>query len=105
MPKAERVGAWILLVGVALATQGCWEEGSGGLALLGDGGCRLASGSEGTPTTISVASPDECQAQCLAGETSCVAVEYNANNSMCEIHREPITRFEKIEGVSCYVMR
>jgi PAN domain len=106
MPKAGRSAVWIMMVGVALVTQGCWEEEPGGLALLGDGGCRMANGSEGTPTTIGVQSSDECQAKCLTdGAAPCVAVEYNANSSSCEVHREPITKFEKIEGVACYVMK
>jgi hypothetical protein len=106
MLKAGRIGGLIVVAGVALMTQACWEEEQpGGLALLGDGGCRMANGSEGKPTTIGAESPDACQAKCFAGETPCVAVEYNANNSNCEVHREPITNFEKVEGVACYVMR
>ena len=65
----------------------------------------LANGSEGKPTTIAAESPDACQAQCLTGGNPCVAVEYNANSRRCEVHREPITKFEKVEGVACYVMR
>ena len=106
MLKAGRIGVWIVVAGVALVTQACWEEEQpGGLALLGDGGCRMANGSEGKPTTIAAESPDACQAQCLTGGNPCVAVEYNANNRRCEVHREPITKFEKVEGVACYVMR
>lgn len=105
MAKAGKIGAWITVVGIALVAQGCWEEQPAGLTFLGDGGCRMADGGEGEPTTIAVASSDECQAQCFGGETPCAAVEYNANNSHCEIHSQPITRFEKVEGVACYVMK
>ena len=112
LPKVGRIGVWIVVAGVALVTQASWEEEQpGGLALLGDGGCRMANGSEGKPTTIDAESPDECQAQCFTGGTlftdgtPCVAVEYNANNRRCEVHREPITNFKKVEGVACYAMR
>jgi hypothetical protein len=105
MPKAGKIGLWIMMVGIALVAQGCWDEQPAGLALLGNGGCRMADGSEGRPTTIGAESPDECQAQCFTGETACVAVEYNANDSRCEVHHEPITKFEKVEGVACYVMK
>lgn len=106
MPKAGKIGLWIMVVGMALVAQGCWEEEQPGrLVLLGDGACRMADGSEGRPTTIGAESPDACQAECFANGTPCVAVEYNANNSRCEVHRKPITKFEKVEGVACYVMK
>jgi len=76
MRKAGKIGVWIAVTGIALVVQGCWDEQPQQLALLGDG-----------------------------GETPCVAVEYNANNSRCEVHREPIAKFEKVDGVACYVMR
>jgi hypothetical protein len=105
MRKASKIGVWIAVTGIALVVQGCWDEQPQQLALLGDGGCRMANGSEGKPATMGAKSADECQAQCFTGETPCVAVEYNANNSRCEVHREPIAKFEKVDGVACYVMR
>jgi PAN domain len=105
MPKARRVGLWLAIVGFALAAQGCWDDGQESLTLLGEGGCRAADGGEGGPSTIQVASTEECEAQCFTEETPCAAVEYNSNNGACEIHREPIARFEQVDGVACYAMR
>jgi PAN domain len=105
MLKAGKIGIWVTVAGIALMLQGCWDEQPQQLALLGDGGCRMANGAEGKPTLSGAKSPDECQAQCFTGETPCVAVEYNANNNRCEVHHDEITKFEKVAGVTCYVVR
>ena len=90
---------------LALAAQGCRDDGQDRLTLLGEGGCRAADGGDGTPSTVQMASAQDCEALCFAEETPCAAVEYNANNGICEIHREPIAKFEHVEGVACYAMR
>ena len=105
MAKSMRVGLWLGIGCLALAVQGCWDDGQESLTLLGEGGCRAADGGRGDPQTVQAASAEECEALCFAGETSCAAVEYNANNGACEIHREPIAKFEHVEGVTCYAMR
>jgi hypothetical protein len=105
MLKARRIGRWLAIVGVVLATQGCWDDGQERLTLLGEGGCRTADGGHGDSSTVGVASAEDCEAQCFNGEASCTAVEYNSNNGACEIHREPIAKFEHVEGVACYAMR
>jgi hypothetical protein len=105
MPKAKQMVAWLAVLGIALAVQGCWEDEENRLTLLGDGGCRTADGGEGQPTHISGASLDACKARCFDADAPCIAVEYNANNNNCEIHSGPITTYEKIEGVECYVSR
>jgi len=105
MLEAGRIGLVCAIVGVALAAQGCWDDGQEKLTLLGEGGCRAADGGHGDPRTVPVASAEDCEAQCFAEATPCVAVEYSSNNGACEIHREQITRFEHVEGVVCYAMR
>jgi PAN domain len=105
MLKTGRIGLWCAIVGFALAAQGCRDDAQDRLTLLGEGGCRTADGGEGTPSPIQVASAEACEAQCFAGQAACAAVEYNANNGICEVHREPIARFEHVEGVACYAMR
>jgi hypothetical protein len=102
MLKSRPIGVWLAILGVALTVQGCWDE-QDQLELLGDGGCRTADGGEGGPTHFSEMSLDECKAQCFDGDAPCAAVEFNANNSKCEVHFEPITKFEAVEGVACYV--
>ena len=104
MLKSGRIGLWCAIVGVALTAQGCRDDGQDRLT-LGEGGCRTAAGGEGTPSPIQMASAQACEAQCFAEETPCAAVEYNANNGICEVHREPIAKFEHVEGVACYAMR
>lgn len=104
MPKARRIGLCFAIVGFALAAQGCWNDEQD-LTLLGDGGCRTADGGEGRPAYLTAVSAEACEAQCSAGDEQCTAVEYNAGNGSCEIHHEPITKFERIEGVTCYAMR
>jgi hypothetical protein len=105
MLKVKKIGLWVALLGIALTTQGCWEDDEDQLTLLGDGGCRTADGGTGEPAYLSGMSLEECKAQCFNGKESCTAVEYNANNSMCEIHSDPITTYEKVESVACYVTR
>jgi len=104
MLKVREAGVWLAMVGVALAVQGCWENEQDQLTLLGNGGCRTADGSVGNPKTTTGISLDTCRALCDDGDVSCVAVEYSANTETCEIHSEPITKFERIEGVVCYVV-
>ena len=50
MLKSGRIGLWCAIVGVALAAQGCRDDGQDRLTLLGEGGCRTADGGEGTPS-------------------------------------------------------
>ena len=88
MPKSMRVGLWLGIGCLALAVQGCWDDGQESLTLLGEGGCRSADGGYGDPQTVKVASAEECEALCFAGETACAGVEYNGNNGACEVHRE-----------------
>jgi hypothetical protein len=101
MLKARQTAVWFAIVGVAVMMQGCWEEDQ--LTLLGDGGCRTADGGEGEPIYLSGMSLDECKAQCFDGNGPCAAVEFNATSGNCEVHSAPITKFEAVEGVACYV--
>lgn len=105
MPRAKQMAAWLAVVGVALAVQGCGEDEQDRLTLLGKGGCRTADGGEGQHGTLSGVSLDACKALCFGENGPCTAVEYNTNNSNCEIHSEPITTFKEVEGVECYVSR
>jgi hypothetical protein len=105
MLKLRPAGVWLAIVSIALATQGCWEDEQDQLTLLGDGGCRIADGGTGDPTYSPEMSLEECKAQCLAANGQCTAVEFNANNGMCEVHSEPIAKFERVDGVACYVMK
>jgi hypothetical protein len=102
MPKARPFAGWLVIAGVALSVQGCWESEQKDLTLLGEGGCRIADGGEGRPIYIKGVSLDECEAKCFDGDGKCTAVEYNTNNSQCEIHSQPITKYEKVGGVFCY---
>jgi hypothetical protein len=105
MPKAGRMGLCLAIVGLALATQGCWDDGDEHLTLLGEGGCRTADGGHGDSSTIETTTVEDCQTGCFAGDAPCAAIEYNANNGMCEVHRQPIASFEHVAGVACYAMR
>jgi hypothetical protein len=105
MPNAGRMVLWFAIVVFALAAQGCWDDGDEHLTLLGEGGCRTADGGEGDPSTVEATSVEDCQTECFAGVTRCAAVEYNANDGMCEVHHKPIASFEHVEGVTCYAMR
>ena len=100
MPKSRYVARWLVMSGVALMLQGCWDDEQ--LTLLGEGGCRITDGSEGEPIYVSGLSLDQCQAKCFNGTPNCTAVEYNTNNGQCEVHSDPITKFEVVEGVFCY---
>lgn len=99
---AGRVGVWFAIIGIALMMQGCRDENQ--LKLLGEGGCRTADGGEGEPTYLSGMSLEECKTQCVGENGPCAAVEFNANNGNCEVHLQPITKFEAVEGVACYVV-
>jgi hypothetical protein len=105
MLKVKQVGVWFAIVGIALAVQGCWEKDEDGLTLLGEGGCRTSDGGDGQHTSFPGMSEDGCKAQCLAETEPCTAVEFNSNNGSCEIHSQPVTKFEAVQGVSCYVVK
>ena len=103
--KARHLVLGWALAGIALVAAGCGEGDQGdGLTLLGEGGCRTADGGEGDPTSVTVASWEECAAQCSNGSGTCKALEYNSNSGLCEVHSEPITQFEPVAGVMCYVV-
>ena len=102
MPKAGQIGASFVLVGVVLMAQGCGDDDR--LILLGEGGCRTADNGPGAHETFKL-SFDECKARCLDQGERCTAIEYSADARTCEVHSEPITKFEKAEGVACYVTR
>ena len=101
MPKAREIRGWAIIAGAVLMAQGCWEDER--VTLLGEGGCRIADGSQGTPTYVSGLSSDQCQAECFNENGNCTAVEYNTNNGQCEIHSEAIIKYEAVEGVFCYL--
>ena len=105
MLELRQAVAWFAIVGIGLAVQGCWENGQDQLTLLGDGGCRTADGKEGQHTFVKEASLDACKARCFGANGPCTAIEFNTNNSHCEVHSEPITSFEKVEGVTCHVVK
>jgi PAN domain len=105
MLKAGQVGVRLAVLGIALMVQGCWENDEDQLTLLGNGGCRAADGSHGAFVTVSQESQDACKAQCFTATEPCTAVEFNSTNGHCELHSQPITKFEKVEGVACYVAR
>ncbi len=104
MLKARQMGVSLAIIGLSLLVQNCGEDDRDGLTLLGNGGCRTADGGEGNPTFFEV-SLDACKTKCFEDDGKCTAVEYNANNSNCEIHSEPITKFEEVDNVECYVVR
>jgi len=105
MIEVRQAGVWFAIVGIALAVQGCWENEEDQLTLLGTGGCRTADGGAGNPASYPGLSYDECKAKCFDGSSPCVAIEFNANNGLCEVHAEPITKFEGVQGVTCHVVR
>ena len=105
MTKAFRAVFWITVVGIALAAQGCWDDQPDGFTLIGEGGCRTADGGDGKPEYVSGVTMETCAAQCRAAKEQCVAFEYNAKNSNCEIHHQPITKVAEAAGVSCYVVK
>jgi hypothetical protein len=104
MSQVVRAVTWLAIVGIALMTQGCWEQ-EGEFTLLGEGGCRTGDGGDGGPKYLTGVTVEQCEARCLAEQATCVAYEYNANTDSCEIHHQPITTFAGVEGVSCYVVR
>ena len=104
MPGARYVGFWFAIVGTALMLQGCWEE-EDRFTLLGSGGCRTEDGRHGDQTTLAKVTFDECQAKCFNGNGPCTAIEYTSTGGACEIHSEPITKFEEAEGVACYITK
>ena len=105
MLKLRRITAGLAIVTGALLMQGCWDDGPGRLTLLGEGGCRTEDGGDGAPTYFSRMTLDECKAKCFAGDKPCTAIEFNANKGSCEVHSQPITKFEAVEGVECFVAK
>jgi PAN domain len=103
--NVRQVGVGLVIVGIALTAQGCWEKDEDQLTLLGDGGCRTDDGDDGSATYISGMSLERCRQNCFKKEEPCTAIEFNSNNSMCEVHSETITRVEPVEGVACYVLK
>jgi hypothetical protein len=101
MPEVGQIGAWFALIGLVLMAQGCGDDDR--LTLLGEGGCRTADNGHGTHETFSL-SFDECRQRCLGEGEQCTAIEYSSNTRACEVHSEPITKFEKAEGVRCYIV-
>jgi hypothetical protein len=105
MLKLRQAGVWLAIAGIALALQGCWENEEPQLTLLGNGGCRTADGTEEKYNVMTEVSLDACKERCFGENGSCTAVEFNTANSHCEVHSAPITRFERVEGVTCHVLR
>jgi hypothetical protein len=105
MPELRPVGVWFGIAGIALATQGCWENDEVQLTLLGEGACRTFDGGEGQYETVAEASEDACKARCFTVNEPCSAVEFNSNDDSCEVHFQPIDKYEKQAGVTCYVMK
>jgi hypothetical protein len=105
MFNVRHVGFGLVIVGMALTVQGCWEKDEGSLTLLGDGGCRTADGGDGSPTYIGGLTLEDCKQRCFANGEPCAAIEFNANNSMCEVHSQDMTRVEPVDGVACYVVK
>ena len=102
--KASQLVLVWTIAGIALVAAACGEGDQGGLTLLGEGGCRVADGGEGEPASRTAASWEECAARCSNGGGACTALEYNSNTGLCEVHSEPITTFEPVAGVMCYVV-
>ena len=105
MSLGKHVSAYLAVVGLALAVQGCWDDKEDRLTLLGDGGCRTADGGDGQPKYVPGVTLDTCKTRCFDTDTPCTAIEYNTKNSNCEIHSQPITRFAEAAGVACYVLK
>jgi hypothetical protein len=105
MFKVRQVGWALVIVGIALTVQGCWEQDQDQLTLLGDGGCRTADGGDGSPTYIAGMSLEGCKQHCFGDGGPCAAIEFNSGNGMCEVHSAAITRVEPVEGVACYVVK
>ena len=105
MFNVRQVGVGLVIVGIALTAQGCWEKDQEQLTLLGDGGCRTEDGGDGGPDYISGISLEECKQHCFKNGGPCSAVEFNSGNGMCEVHSKAITRVEPAEGVACYVLK
>jgi hypothetical protein len=98
-----QIAGGFVLAEVAPLVQG-WSKGEQDqLALLGEGGCRLADGGEGNPVHLAGLSYEQCQAECTSENGECSAVEYNTNNGQCELHSGTIVKFEEIEGVFCHL--
>ena len=104
MLKARQIGVSLAVIGLALVVQSCWQDDGDGLTLLGDGGCRTDDGGEGTPTFFEV-SLEACKAKCFEDGVQCTAIEYNSDKNNCEIHTDPITKFEEVDKVECYIVK
>jgi hypothetical protein len=92
-----------VLAGVAPLVPGWSKVEQDQLRMLGEGGCRLANGGEGKPAYLAGLSSEQCQAKCISQDGKCSAVEYNTTNGQCEVHSDPIAKFEKVQGVFCYL--
>jgi hypothetical protein len=101
MIETKRLSFCFGVVSMALLVQGCWEEDEQ-FSLLGSGGCRTTDDRQGAYTTISGLSLEECRAQCSRTNGRCTAIEFRAEDGNCELHSDPITKFEPREGVACY---
>ena len=100
MPATRWISGCLAIVS-GLMIQGCWDEEQ--FTLLGQGGCRLADGGEGSPIHLAGLSSEQCQAKCSAENGGCTAFEYNTSNGQCEIHGKQIVKFEGVDGVFCYL--
>ena len=104
MFKVRQVGVGLVIIGIAVTVQGCWEKDEDQLTLLGAGGCRTGNGDNGSRTYISGLSLEECKQHCFENDQPCSAIEFNSNNNKCEVHSGAITRVEAAKGVACYVL-
>ena len=52
MFKVRQVGVGLVIIGIAVTVQGCWEKDEDQLTLLGAGGCRTGNGDNGSRTYI-----------------------------------------------------
>jgi PAN domain len=100
MPNPRWIKGCLVIISV-LMIQGCRDDEQ--FTLVGEGGCRLADGGEGGPVHLAGLSSEQCQAECTAENGKCTAFEYNTNNGNCEVHSEPIVKFEAVAGVFCYL--
>jgi len=75
--------------------------------LLGHGGCRTASGTEGTYSELpgrvhSIRGSETCRAACAAS-SSCVAYEIRASDGRCRLHTEVVASVRPEAGIRASV--